>query len=235
MLSFVPAAMTDAFAGGFGAAAAIVLIGGAVLLRWQRNRLQFGLMQAAIEHGVAPLAGGPPLWLVSLRQGVMILVLGIGLVIAGWFACSAADRVEMPTIVAATRPVSGQPLGGAMQRDFPRLPQQRFDGEGPMDRPDGPNGPPPFNERRPGPPLRDMNGARGEGPRNDGVRGEGPPPGRPNPALEKWHRAQDQKAVATVAMGSGLVLSLLGIVRVIFAFAERRYAPIPSPGTPGEG
>jgi len=201
------AIITDAFAGGFGAAAAIVLIGGAVLLRWQRNRLQFALMQSAIERGVTPMAGGPPLWLLSLRQGVMILVLGVGLGVAGWFTQQEANRVEMPKIPGpATQPVAG------MMRGFP---PPRFDDGGPGDRPDGPDGPPQFNGGRRPPPRAD--GPPGGGP------GGGPPFGRPMPALELWHRAQDQKAIALVAMCSGLVLALLGMVRVLFAYAERRY------------
>src|SRR5258707_131726 len=65
-----------AFAAGFGAMAALLLIGGAVLLRWQRTRLQFSLMQSALEKGTTPLLGNVPLWLLSFRQGAMIFVLG---------------------------------------------------------------------------------------------------------------------------------------------------------------
>jgi hypothetical protein len=210
------AAVTDAFAGGFGAAAAIVMIGGAVLLRWQRNRLQFNLMQTAIERGVTPMQGAPPLWLLSLRQGVMILALGAGLLLAGWFVYQSAAAVAMPAVsTSSTQPAMMGGPGGFR----PPPPQMGDDGppdqfgppDGPRDGPRGMNGP---GNRRFGPPGRGPGG-------NDG---QLPPPPRGNPAIEYWHRAQDQKAVATVAMGSGLVLALLGIVRVLFAFAERRYA-----------
>ena len=210
------ATITDAFAGGFGAAAAIVLIGGAVLLRWQRNRLQFQLMQTAIEKGVPPMPGAAPLWLLSLRQGVMILVLGVGLLIAGALAYHSAAAVAMPAVSAATT----QPMMGGGAGDFRPPPRMADDGPadqfGPPDGPRGMNGGGPGG-RRFGPPGR-VPGAGGP----DGQ--QLPPPPRGNPAMEYWHRAQDQTAVATVAMGSGLVLAMLGIVRVMFAYAERRYA-----------
>jgi hypothetical protein len=220
------ATVPEAFAGGFGAAAAIVLIGGGVLLRWQRNRLQFNLMQSAIERGVtAPLPGAAPLWLLSLRQGVSILMLGMGLLIAGYVAWSAAKAVAMPMpMPAATQPVAGM-MGQARQFRPPPPPMgdqgPPDDGQGP---PQGRPRPGMGMGRRPGPPG---GGDDGGGRPEDGggaTAQQRPPPPRGGPPVENWQRAQDEKAVATVAMGAGLVCVLLGIVRVIFAFAERRYA-----------
>jgi hypothetical protein len=174
----------SAFAAGFGALAALVLIGGGVLLRWQRTRLQFALMQSALERGTTPLLGNVPLWLLSLRQGTMILVLGIGLFLVGAGLRNASEKVEMPT--------------AAEMAQMPPRPN-------PSDMRDGDRPPPPMGDRdehRPGPP-----------PRHDEP-----------PAVEQWHRAQDQRAVGTLGIGSGFILVLLGFVRVIFAFAERKYS-----------
>ena len=228
--------ITDAFAAGFGATAAVALIGGAVLLRWQRNRLQFNLMQTAIERGVPPLQGAPPLWLVSLRQGVMILVLGIGLTVIGAVSHHTANEVAMPAFSATTQPGM---FGGAMGFR-PQRPMDNAGPDGPEDGPpDGPPGygrGPAFRPGQNGPPGR-FGGGPGGGPGGalGGPQGGfqiggppegqgGPPRGGGNPAMERWHRAQDQKAVATVAMGSGFILALLGLVRVLFAYTERRYA-----------
>ena len=175
-----------AFAAGFGAMGALLLIGGAVLLRWQRTRLQFSLMQSALEKGSSPLLGGIPLWLLSFRQGTMILVLGAGLFLIGGGLHKASENVPMPTAAElAQMPPRPEPPG-MEDRDRP---------PGPPMRPD---------EHRPGmqPP-----------PRHDEP-----------PVVEQWHRAQDQKAVGTLALASGFILVLLGLVRVIFAFAERKYA-----------
>src|SRR5665213_2284921 len=57
-------------------------------------------MQSALERGVTSLPGGPPLWLISLRQGVMMLVLGAGLVLAGGGIHHVARGVEMPAVFA---------------------------------------------------------------------------------------------------------------------------------------
>jgi hypothetical protein len=190
--SFMMGPNGAAFAAGFGALGALLLIGGAVLLRWQRNRLQFALMQSAIERGTTPMLGTAPLWLLSLRQGVLILVLGIGLMVVGKALHDMGAQVEMPnvTIQMQGRPPARQgPPGG--------------DG--------GFRRPPPPGE---GPPGRA--GEREAGPE------DGPP--REPPAMEKWHRAQDEIAVGTVAMGSGFILVLLGLVRFVFAFAERKYS-----------
>ncbi len=85
------------------------------------------------------------------------------------------------------------------------------------------------------------------------AKGKGPPPRRPpppppNPAHEAWQRAQTQAALGLASVAAGLVLSLLGAVRIGFAQYERKYsqndsrfealpadaAPASSP-TPGEG
>jgi hypothetical protein len=52
---------------------------------------------------------------------------------------------------------------------------------------------------------------------------ERPRPPPPNPALERWHRAENQRNVGLAAMGCGFVLALLGIVRIGFARLERKY------------
>ncbi|HEX4343141.1 MAG TPA: hypothetical protein VH255_07105 [Verrucomicrobiae bacterium] len=179
-----------AFAAGFGALAALLLIGGAVLLRWQRTRLQFSLMQTALEKGTTPLLGNVPLWLLSLRQGAMIFVLGAGLIVVGGGLHGIADKVAEPTAA--------------------EFAQARLQQPGP---PDGNEGQRPPMERggemrRPGPPEGRL----------------GPPPRDEPPAIQQWHRAQDQKAVGTLAIASGFILVLLGFVRVIFAFAERKYS-----------
>lgn len=54
----------------------------------------------------------------------------------------------------------------------------------------------------------------------------------PAPAMELWLRAQDHKAVGGFCEAVGVILVLLGFVRVIFAFAERRYAPPPILSSP---
>lgn len=180
-----------AFAAGFGALAALLLIGGGVLIRWQRNRLQFSLMQAAIERGT-PLPLSIPLWLVSFRQGVMIFVLGMGLFLVGGIVHQAAEKVPMPTAAELSQN-RALPRGREMDDDqLPPPPMMRQGGD----------------DRRPGPPPR---------------REEGPPRRDEVPAVEQWHRAQDQKALGSLALASGFVLVLLGVVRVIFAFTERRY------------
>jgi hypothetical protein len=144
----------------------------------------------------------------------MILALGAGLLLAGATVYRRSANVAMPAVLGpTTQPAKmfNGPNGGF------RPPP--MDDQGPPDQfapPDGPRG-------QMGPP-----GGRRFGPAQRGplVNDEppGPPRGGGNPAMEYWHRAQDEKAVASVAMGSGLVLALLGIVRVMFAYAERRYA-----------
>jgi hypothetical protein len=198
-------AAPEAFAAAFGAAAAILLVGGYVLLRWQRDRQQFLLMHKAMERGINALAGGPPFWVVSLRQGLMILTLGVGLVVVGLVAVQTVPDVEMPQGWQGPMPAMQPGMNGPDRPDAQDRPEFRPDRPEPrMDqRPPGP--------RRPTIPDRPQ-----------------PPP--QNPAMERWHRAQDQRMVGLLAIGSGVILILLGIVRTSLAAVERRYSDDDSPG-----
>jgi hypothetical protein len=74
-------------------------------LRWQRNRHQFVLAQAALDKGVAPpWPEGPPFWLASLRQGLVTVALGIGLMLAGGAAWGFSHGLEPPAIAQVSEP-----------------------------------------------------------------------------------------------------------------------------------
>ena len=95
----------DAFAGVFGGTAAVLLVGGPMLLRWQRNRQQFLLTQSALAQGVTRFPKGPPFWLLSLRQGIVTLTLGIGLFVVGGAASWPTWTIEPPSF-ATTQPTA---------------------------------------------------------------------------------------------------------------------------------
>ena len=80
-----------------GVTAAIILAGGYVVLQMQRDRHRFQLALAALEHGVSNSPAGPPYWLTSLRQGVAILVLGLGLMVVGAVANHLASGIAPPS------------------------------------------------------------------------------------------------------------------------------------------
>jgi hypothetical protein len=48
---------------------------------------------------------------------------------------------------------------------------------------------------------------------------------RPDPALERWHRGQDEQTVGLISAGSGIIVGLLGLVQIGFSFAEKKYTP----------
>jgi hypothetical protein len=220
----IPGPPADGLSIGLGVAA-VVLVAGWVLTRWHRDQMRFTLMRTALERGVTRFPGIPPYWIVSLRQGVTLVALGIGLGVVGAAAWWMVRGVEMPTVEQAMTRGTAQ-ANAEPQRQGPL--HERLDGEGPRaeDRDFGPGpgqrpaAPPPPKDRgqgRPqdGPPGREeREGRRGERPN--------PPPG--NPMMERWHRAEAQQTVGMVSAGAGLILLILGIVRIGFAKVEQRYA-----------
>ncbi|MCX5662568.1 MAG: hypothetical protein NTW19_23045 [Planctomycetota bacterium] len=248
MTSLTLAQAPELFAAAFGAIAALLLIGGPVILAWQRNRQQYDLMRAAMERGITRFAEGPPLWLVSLRQGLLITTLGVGLLIVGGGAWGLASWVPMPTTTGGhLGPGQGKPQGPQENKkpnepgkagpehesdemQPPPRPPEGMDGERPPrpgeDRgpgfgpPGGPGGPGDFD----GPPGRPRGpmGEIGRPGRPGGPMGAMLPPPPPNPAWERWHRAQAQLVIGQVAVACGVILTLLGVVRTAFARAERR-------------
>ncbi len=251
MEAFYPIAFAgDEFAGAAGVAAAVLLVGTSFALRWQRNRQRFELVRIALENGASAFPPGPAYWVASLREGLTILTLGIGLLISGSGAFYMGDRVPMPshpniaTTSAAMAPAEPAPSsgpdlsdGGAPPGHFPPDHGGRpFHGPGdfrelppremnPHDGPpgsgrSGPGADAPGREGRPrderdGPPRDDHEGMRQDG-------HHAPPSRQPqSPELEAWHRAQDMKSIGLAALGCGLILALLGAVRVAYAQVER--------------
>ncbi len=108
--------------GSFGVAGAILLVGGAIFVRLQRDRQQFKLMQMSLEKGITSLPGMVPGWMLSLRQGVLALILGLGVACSGIALHVTADAVAEPPAGAFQRP-GGGPGSGDM-----RPPPRQFDG-----------------------------------------------------------------------------------------------------------
>jgi hypothetical protein len=193
----------DYFAAGLGVAVAVLLVGGSALLRWQKNKLRFELLRAAIEQGETRFPAGPPFWLVSLRDGLMILTVGAGLVLVGGLAVVTGRNVPMPTEaeMQETRPRADQPRPApADQRNHPAQGQGADNGRG---RPE--SGPGSEYDRlhpKQGQGLDDAQGPPGQPPRYDGApedqqggpRRPFPPPGAPGtpgtPGAEGYHRSQ---------------------------------------------
>jgi hypothetical protein len=180
---FVVADLKEVAAGSFGVAAALLLVGGSILLRYQRDRHHFILTQAALEKGLTALPNGLPVWVVSLRQGILVMVLGIGLLAAGAGTCILATTLPGPP-AAATRPVRLPPGYDNVTAQPQPAPA----------RPDGPAGPPP------------------EGPHF-----------MPNPEMDHWQRMQNIQLGGVVTLAVGGIVFLLGLVRILFAGAEKKY------------
>lgn len=110
----------DAFVGGFGAATAILVVAGPMALRWQKNRQQFVLIQAALEKGVTPpWPQVPPSWVLSLRQGLVTVALGVGLMVTGGTALSFTRGLEPPVLASQTLEPSPSPLAHLEPRPTP--------------------------------------------------------------------------------------------------------------------
>jgi hypothetical protein len=133
----------DVFAGAFGGIAALLIVGGALFLRGQRNRQQFILMQTALEKGITSFPGQPPFWLLSLRQGILTITLGIGLIIVGSGAWGLGRSVERPTDLINKEPPAPTPAP-AIQTP-PPPPADDIDHPGPP----GPPRPDRPDDRRP--------------------------------------------------------------------------------------
>lgn len=226
-LTEIPGPPADGLSIGLGVAA-VILVAGWVLTRWHRDQMRFALMRTALERGVTRFPGMPPYWLVSLRQGVTLVALGAGLGAVGAAAWWMVRGVEMPTIEQVNAGVK-QESAGAPKEGLPReRPPRPEDGFGPgREGPphDGPPGEPPA----PPPHPREE---RGQGrmhdgpPSRDGHEGREGREGRPpaSPAMERWHRAEAQQTIGLVSAGAGLILLILGVVRIGFAKIEQRYA-----------
>ncbi len=69
----------------FAIAAAFFVVGGFLLLQWQKNRYRYQLLRIAVERGDPMWSFDTVDWLGSLRRAVATLVLGIGLACIGTF------------------------------------------------------------------------------------------------------------------------------------------------------
>jgi len=195
--------LIEAFAAGAGATAALLLVGGTIALRWQRNAQHYELAKAALDQGLAPPVEPLPAWLLSSRAGAMRVAVGLGLLVAGGVAWLDGAHVPPP------RPGPGMSAAMEMMHDHPHGQPPGPDHAPPppapeADHPPGPDAPPP-GETRPLPPER-------------------LPPPPPDPEAVRWLHAQAQMHIGLLAVAAGLIVALTGWVRVLFARLERRHA-----------
>lgn len=181
------------FAASFGVIAAVLAVGGLILVRLRRDRYHFDLMRTALEQGLSTIPNSVPFWLVSLRQGIMILTLGLALLLVGGIGYRLTTGIQVPDLASLARAPSSLPAS---------LPEAS---------------PKPGRGSPHAPPFREIR----------------PPP--PNPAKERWDRAQRQQTVSLIVMGCGAILVPLGLVRIGFARVERRYSAGSGATNPAQG
>ncbi len=230
------------------------LIALAMLLRWHHDRQRLAILKLAIEKGVPHLPTTLPMWLSSLRQGIMLTTLGVALLIVGGAAVimvhsPMASRMSSPRpsplrmLPMVGPPVGGEfgpvtmPGGGGARRGA--MPGQ---GHAPADLLPPAAG----NAGHPLAPLGSL-------PPHPGFRagnGRFPPRGRLganggfNPMMARGfppRRGYQQRLLGLGALASGLILTLLGAARIGFAMVERRYSSAEElpfgdfPSAPDEG
>src|SRR5437867_1421326 len=109
--------LVEALAAGFGIAAGAVVLGIGIF-RWYRMRQEFILTKLALEKGITQFPPTQPQWLVSLRQGLLIVALGAGLIVLGWIGWRLALKVERPppkaAVVLATLPAEAPTTAPAL-------------------------------------------------------------------------------------------------------------------------
>lgn len=88
--------LADILGGSLGVAA-VALVVGWTLLTWQRDRNRFVLMRTALEKGITRFPNAPPFWLVSFRQGVTTLAVGLALGSVGAGAFWLGHGAPMPS------------------------------------------------------------------------------------------------------------------------------------------
>jgi hypothetical protein len=197
-MHYLSGPLADFLADSLGIAA-VLLVAGWLAIRWQQDRQRFHLMQTALEKGITRFPDAPPFWLLSMRQALTMLALGIALAVVGGGAMWVGHQAPMPSAAnmqfqpgpRPDRDVTPDRHPDARPEEDNRPP--RLD-RGPDARPE-PNGP----GRRPGPPA-------------------------PNPEMERWHQAQIEQTGGLVSIGVGIILAFVGVVRVVFAQAERQYS-----------
>lgn len=140
-------ASEEIFAAALGIAAAALLVGSSFLLRWQRNRQRFELTRLALENGATQFPKGPPFWLVSLREALSTLALGLGLLAVGAISYGMGSRVPAPT---QAQILATQPQRPPENEEPPgrRPPPPARPTRGPEE-----DGPPRPEDRRPLPPV----------------------------------------------------------------------------------
>ena len=209
----VPAQLADLLGDSLGIAAILLVIGW-IMLRWQQDRQRFALMQTALEKGITQFPNAPPFWLVSLRQGLTMLALGFALMVVGAGVFFVGHHVPTPTSAMLASGTGGQ---GELRPADSGAPD-----EGPPPRPQDQDRPERMSPRDRGP-FDSLAHAQG---RPFDLRPRPEPERRPppSPELERWHHAQIEQISGLVATGIGLILVVVGLMRVAFARTERLYS-----------
>lgn len=190
--------------------AALIALG--MVLRWHHDRQRLLVLKLAMEKGVTNLPAALPMWLSSLRQGILLATLGVALLIVGGFAMAMSHGHGL-------QPLQPWRLGPGMIHGGP--PDGRHSASMPS-----PGAPPGF-----GPPanVNHMPPGRLDRPGTPD-RGFGPPNGFPRravigPGYRRFlpPRMQQQKMLGLGAVAIGFILTLLGAARIAFANVERKY------------
>lgn len=109
MTESILASANHIFAASFGVVAAVLAVGGLIIVRLRRDRYHFDLMRTALEQGLSTVPNSPPFWIVSLRQGILILTLGLALLVVGGAGYGLTAGIPAPDVSSMGRAPSSLP------------------------------------------------------------------------------------------------------------------------------
>jgi len=92
------------FGTALGITMGLIIAGGWIFLQYRRDQMHYKLLTVALDRGLPALPGRVPAWIRSMWQGVLIMLLGVGVLAAGVLLQAESGSVGRSPVLADHSP-----------------------------------------------------------------------------------------------------------------------------------